>query len=81
MLNFVLLAVCICIAIALILYLFYWNRLLAFIFGILCRLYFWNQNEQSIWLTIGEFSGTVLQISLNAFQDPFISLFSEGGFC
>ena len=53
MLNPVLLIVCVCIVIALVFYLFYWNRLLAFILSLILRLVLWNQGESSIWLEIG----------------------------
>ncbi|OBZ68127.1 hypothetical protein A0H81_11865 [Grifola frondosa] len=60
MLNFVLLATCICIIIVLILFLFYWNRFFAFILGLLFRLYSWNQEEASVWLSIGSVHFSIL---------------------
>ena len=81
MLDVVLLVVCICIIIALILYLFYWNRLLGYIFGLVFRLYFWGQNESSVWLDIGEYnSKSCREIRvLITTQGPFISQFSVAG--
>lgn len=53
MLNIVLLVTSICIVVVLILYLFFWNRLVAFLLGLILRLSFWNQGEGSIWVDIG----------------------------
>lgn len=50
-----LLVACICIVIALIIYLFYWNRLFAFIIGQVIRVVYWNQEASSIWVEIGLF--------------------------
>ncbi|RDX54978.1 hypothetical protein OH76DRAFT_1397305 [Lentinus brumalis] len=52
-LNVVLLIVCVCIVLGLLLYLFYWNRLFAFIFSLILRLALWNQGESSIWVEFG----------------------------
>lgn len=54
MLNQYLLIACICIVIAIIVYLFYLNRLMAFLFGFIIRLSWWNQGGSSIWLEIGD---------------------------
>ncbi|RPD53525.1 hypothetical protein L227DRAFT_535889, partial [Lentinus tigrinus ALCF2SS1-6] len=53
MLNVVLLVVCVCIVLVLLFYLFYWNRVFAFIFSLILRLALWNQGESSIWLEFG----------------------------
>lgn len=55
MLNVVLLIICICIIIAVIAYLFYLNRLIGFLLGLVCRIAFWNSGETSIWVSIGTF--------------------------
>ncbi len=55
-LNVVLLVVCVCIVLGLLLYLFFWNRLFAFIFSLILRLALWNQGESSIWVEFGESS-------------------------
>ncbi|THH30793.1 hypothetical protein EUX98_g3395 [Antrodiella citrinella] len=60
MLDVVLLVVCISIVVVLILYLFYWNRLLGYFFGLVFRLYFWNQNESSVWLDIRSIHFSIL---------------------
>ena len=52
-LNVGLIIVCIAIVIVLVSYLFYWNRLLAFVFSLILRLALWNQGESSIWLEFG----------------------------
>ncbi|KAI0743929.1 hypothetical protein C8Q80DRAFT_1355680 [Daedaleopsis nitida] len=52
-LNVVLLIVCVCIVLALLFYLFYWNRLLAFLLSLVLRLALWNQGESSLWLEFG----------------------------
>jgi len=53
MLDRLLLIPCICIIVALILYFFYWNRLLAYVLGLVFRLAFWNNEGSSLWLGIG----------------------------
>ncbi|PCH43678.1 hypothetical protein WOLCODRAFT_122406 [Wolfiporia cocos MD-104 SS10] len=60
MLNIVLLVTAICIVIVLILYLFFWNRLVAFLLGIVLRLAFWNQAESSAWIDIGSIHFSIL---------------------
>lgn len=52
-LNVPLLVVCVCIVLVLTFYLFYWNRLLAFIFSLVLRLALWNQGEASVWVEFG----------------------------
>lgn len=53
MLHILLLIACICIALATVLYLFYWNRFIAWIIGLVIRVLYWNQGASSIWLEIG----------------------------
>lgn len=53
MLDFRLLGTCIGIIAGSITYFFYFNRVLAFLLGILFRLSFWNQGPSSVWLEIG----------------------------
>ncbi|KAL0956539.1 hypothetical protein HGRIS_002680 [Hohenbuehelia grisea] len=53
MLETLLLITCICIVIAVILYLFYWNRVVAFLLSLLFRVAFWNQGASRIWVEIG----------------------------
>lgn len=55
MLNFRLLAACIGIVIGSILYLFYWNRFIAFLLGLIFRVSFGNQKASGVWLEIGKF--------------------------
>ena len=52
-LNVLLLVVCVVIVVALVAYLFYWNRLLAFITSLTLRLALWNQGESSLWVEFG----------------------------
>ncbi|KAJ7703124.1 hypothetical protein B0H17DRAFT_922585 [Mycena rosella] len=51
---------CICVVIALVLYFFYWNRLIAFLLGLLFRFLYWNQGPFSIWLEIGSIHFSIL---------------------
>ncbi|CCM03589.1 uncharacterized protein FIBRA_05726 [Fibroporia radiculosa] len=60
MLNIVLLVTLICIIVALVLYLFFWNRFVAFLLGLVFRLAFWNQAESSIWVDIGSIHFSIL---------------------
>ncbi|KAH9930383.1 hypothetical protein B0H21DRAFT_878964 [Amylocystis lapponica] len=60
MLNVVLLVTCICIVVVLILYLFFWNRCLGYLFGLVFRLLYWSQGESSVWLDIGSVHFSIL---------------------
>ncbi|KAJ7084454.1 hypothetical protein B0H15DRAFT_940059 [Mycena belliarum] len=51
---------CICVVISLVLYFFYWNRLIAFLLGLLFRFLYWNQGPFSIWLEIGSIHFSLL---------------------
>ncbi|KAJ6586994.1 hypothetical protein DFH09DRAFT_241649 [Mycena vulgaris] len=51
---------CICVVISLVLYFFYWNRLIAFLLGLLFRFLYWNQGPFSIWLEIGSIHFSIL---------------------
>ncbi|KZT11041.1 uncharacterized protein LAESUDRAFT_741340 [Laetiporus sulphureus 93-53] len=68
MLNVVLLVVAICVVVALILYLFFWNRLVALILSLIVRLALWNQDESSVWISIGSIHFSVLMGRI-AFKD------------
>ncbi|KAL6305048.1 hypothetical protein BKA93DRAFT_731948 [Sparassis latifolia] len=60
MLNIVLLVTAICIVIVLIVYLFFWNRVVGYIFGLIARLFFWSQGESSAWVDIGAIHFSIL---------------------
>jgi hypothetical protein len=67
---------CICVVISLILYFFYWNRLIAFLLGLVFRVLYWNQGPFSIWLEIGIVAFPPLETqSLNQKKAPFTSPF------
>ena len=66
MLNVVLLIICISIVIAVIAYLFYLNRFIGFLLGLVCRLAFWNSGETSIWVSIGTFAFCSTYLSTHA---------------
>ncbi|KAJ7497366.1 hypothetical protein FB451DRAFT_229194 [Mycena latifolia] len=51
---------CICVVISLVLYFFYWNRLIAFLLGLLFRFLYWNQGPFSVWLEIGSIHFSIL---------------------
>jgi hypothetical protein len=57
-----LLAVCISIIVVLILYLFYWNRLVAYLIGLFFRLLYWKPSNSRVWVEIG----TTSDVSLSA---------------
>ena len=67
MLNVVLLIICISIVIAVIAYLFYLNRFIGFLLGLVCRLAFWNSGETSIWVSIGMFAFRSAYLPTHAF--------------
>lgn len=54
MLNRILLVACVCIIVATVFYLFYWNRLIAWLLGFLFRVLYWHQDGPSLWLEIGK---------------------------
>ncbi|THU95661.1 hypothetical protein K435DRAFT_829044 [Dendrothele bispora CBS 962.96] len=60
MLNTILLIACICIVIASFLYVFYWNRFLAWLLGLLIRLLYWGDSESSIYLQIGSVQFSII---------------------
>ncbi|KAF9529375.1 hypothetical protein CPB83DRAFT_789894 [Crepidotus variabilis] len=60
MFDKLLLISCICVVVALILYFFYWNRFIAFVFGQVIRLVFWNQEASSAWVEIGSIHFSLL---------------------
>ena len=58
-----LLAVCISIIVVLILYLFYWNRLVAYLIGLFFRLLYWKPSNSRVWVEIGTTSDVSLVLS------------------
>lgn len=56
MLKVYLLVACVCVLIASVFYIFYFNRLVAAVIGLLLRVRYWNKGESSIWIQIGEYS-------------------------
>ncbi|KAL4251310.1 hypothetical protein ABKN59_005668 [Abortiporus biennis] len=64
MLNTVLLGVCISIVGVTIIYLFYWNRIIGYLVGVLFRLAFWGQGESSVWLAIDSIHFSLLNGSI-----------------
>ena len=55
MLKVYLLVACVCVLIASVFYIFYFNRLVAAVIGLLLRVRYWNKGESSIWIQIGEY--------------------------
>ncbi|KDQ57525.1 hypothetical protein JAAARDRAFT_69639 [Jaapia argillacea MUCL 33604] len=60
MVNGVLLAACISVVVGLVLYLFYWNRFLAFGFGILIKVALWSQGASNTWIEFGSIHFSLL---------------------
>jgi hypothetical protein len=46
-------AACIGVTFGLVLYLFYWNRFVAFLIGLIIRLMWWRSSDSSVWVEIG----------------------------
>ncbi|KAF9033263.1 hypothetical protein BDZ89DRAFT_1063002 [Hymenopellis radicata] len=59
MLDSLVLIACVCIGIATVFYIFYWNRLVAALLGLVIRFFYWSQGASSIWVHIGS-----IQLSL-----------------
>jgi hypothetical protein len=59
-LNYLLLVVCILVVVGLVLYLFYWNRLLGFVFSLALRLWGWKAGNASVWVQFRESYGLAL---------------------
>lgn len=55
MLTVYLLVTCVCVLIASVFYIFYFNRLVAAVIGLLLRIKYWNKGESSTWVQIGEY--------------------------
>jgi len=41
------------VVIILLFYILYWNRLLAFLIGVIFRVVYWNKGDSSAWIQIG----------------------------
>ncbi|KIY46774.1 hypothetical protein FISHEDRAFT_46624 [Fistulina hepatica ATCC 64428] len=60
MLNILFLVACVCIVCGVVLYLFFWNRLLGFLFGEIVSFLLWNRGENSIRLKFGSIHLSIL---------------------